>query len=338
MYDKVWNRHMSTTDLSTLSVSLSEVAGSLREGVVQVRAGQGGIGSGVIWRTAAPDERGVAEATVITNAHVARAAGSPTFTLRLADGRELPATVTAIDLEDDLAALRIQGAGLRAVDVGDSTALRVGELVFAIGNPFGREGAVTFGVVAARAPADPDIPLEPTEEREREGRGPDRRPFRSMEVIQADIRLYPGNSGGPLADAHGRVIGINAMVGGGLAFAIPSHTVRRFLQEAEASAKPVALGVRVLTVEIPASLRQKLALQQQTAPLVAEVEAGSAAERAGILPGDLLLSIDGRAITAAERLPGLLARGNAQQPRALELVRGGERLTLTAAPEQRAAA
>lgn len=327
---------MSTTDLSGLSESLVEVAGRLREGVVQVRAGQGGIGSGVIWRVGAPDERDVAEATVITNAHVARATGSRTFTLRLADGRELPATVTALDLEHDLAALRTQGAGLRAAEIGDSTALRVGELVFAIGNPFGREGAVTFGVVAARAPADPDIPLEPAEERE--GRVPGRRAFREMEVIQADIRLYPGNSGGPLADARGRVMGINAMVGGGLAFAIPSHTVRRFLQEADANEKPLALGVSVLTVEIPAALRQKLALQQQSAPLVAEVEAGSAAERAGLLPGDLLLSIDGRAITAAERLPGLLSRGSAEQPRTLELVRGGERLTLVAAPEQRAAA
>lgn len=327
---------MSTTDLSRLSESLTEVAGRLREGVVQVRTGQGGIGSGVIWSAGTPDERGVVEATVITNAHVARAAGSKHLTLRLADGRELPSTVTAIDVEHDLAALRTQGSGLRAVPVGDSTALRVGELVFAIGNPYGREGAVTFGVVAARAPADPDIPLEPAEERE--GRGPGRRAFRGMEVIQADIRLYPGNSGGPLADAHGRVMGINAMVGGGLAFAIPSHTVRRFLQEAEASEKPLALGVSVLTVEIPATLRQRFDLQQQTAPLVAEVEAGNAAERAGILPGDLLLSIDGRAITAAERLPGLLARGNPQQPRMLELIRAGERLTLTAAPEQRAAA
>lgn len=331
---------MSTTDLLRLSESLTEVAGRLREGVVQVRTGQGGIGSGVIWRTGEPDERGVAEATVITNAHVARAAGSHTFTLRLADGRELPATLTAIDPEHDLAALRTQGADLRAVEVGDSTALRVGELVFAIGNPFGREGAVTFGVVAARAPADPDIALEPAEERDVPGedRGPGRRAFRGIEVIQADIRLYPGNSGGPLADAHGRVMGINAMVGGGLAFAIPSHTVRRFLLEAAASEKPLALGVSVLTVEIPVSLRERLVIAQPTAPLVAEVEAGSAAERAGILPGDLLLSIDGRAITAAERLPGLLARGNAQQPRTLDLVRGGERLTLTAAPEQRAAA
>ena len=331
---------MSTTDLAGLTESLIEVAGRVRASVAQVRTGQGGIGSGVIWRTSAPDEHGVPHATVITNAHVARAGGSRSFTLRLADGRELPATLTAMDPAHDLAALQTQGAGLSAVEIGDSTTLRVGELVFAIGNPFGREGALTFGVVAARAPADPEIALEPAEEREapRGVRRSDRQAFRGMEVIQADIRLYPGNSGGPLADARGRVVGINAMVGGGLAFAIPSHTVRRFLQEAEAIEKPVTLGVSVLTVEVPAALRERLAIPQQTAPLVAEVTAGSAAERAGILPGDLLLAIDGRAIAAAERLPGLLARGAANQPRTVELVRGGERLQLTAAPEQRAAA
>ena len=331
---------MSMIDLPRLSESLVEVAGRLRAGVVQARAGQGGIGSGVIWRTEAPNAQGVTEATVITNAHVARANGSRSFTLRLADGRELPATLDAIDPEHDLAALRTRGSDLQAVEIGDSARLRVGELVFAIGNPFGREGAVTFGVVAARAPADPEIPLEPAEEQEtpRAGRGPGRQPLRGMEVIQADIRLYPGNSGGPLADAHGRVMGINAMVGGGLAFAIPSHTVRRFLHEAEASAKRLVLGVSVLTVEVPASLRQHLTIQQQTAALVAAVEPGGAADQAGILPGDLLLGIDGRAVMTAEQLPALLGRGDAQQARTLQLARGGEPLTLTAAPEQRAAA
>jgi serine protease Do len=270
---------------------------------------------------------------------VARAAQSRSFTLRLADGGERPATLSAIDPEHDLAALQTRGSGLRAVEIGDSSGLRVGEFVFAIGNPFGREGAVTFGVVAARAPADPDLDLEPAEEREspRTGRGPGQRAMRGMEVIQADIRLYPGNSGGPLADAHGRVVGINAMVGGGLAFAIPSGAVRRFLHEAETLSQPVVLGVSVLTVEVPDSLRTRLAIQQATAALVAEVAAASAAEQAGLLPGDLLLRIDGRAITAAEQLPALLRRG-VNQPRALDLVRGGERLTLTAAPERQAAA
>lgn len=329
---------MSSTDLTQFSEGLAEVAGQLRVGVVQVRTAQGGIGSGVVWRTGTPDANGVVEATVITNAHVARAAQSRSFTLRLADGSELPATLSAIDPEHDLAALQTRGAGLRAAEIGDSAALRVGELVFAIGNPFGREGAVTFGVVAARAPADPALDLEPAEEREspRAGHGPGQRAMRGMEVIQADIRLYPGNSGGPLADAHGRVVGINAMVGGGLAFAIPSGAVRRFLREAEELSQPVVLGVSVLTVEVPASLRTRLAIQQATAALVAEVASESAAEQAGLLPGDLLLRIDGRAITAAEQLPALLRRG-VDQPRTLDLVRGGERLTLTAAPERQAA-
>lgn len=326
-----------------LSDELATVAQRVRESMVQVQAGPRGMGSGVIWSVGEADASGAADAQIITNAHVVAAARARALTIRLADTRELTASVAAVDPEHDLALLRTRATGLRAAEHGDSSALRVGELVIAVGNPWGQEGAVTVGVLATRAPADPDLALEPAEEAE--GKTPDEQPERDprrawgqwrprrMELIQADIRLYPGNSGGPLADARGRVVGINAMVGGGLGFAIPSRAVQQFLADAEGIAQPVVLGVQVLTAELPVALRSRLGIQQETAALIAAVEAGSAGERAGLLVGDVLLAVDGVPVRAAETLGRILNRtGTREQPRSLSIVRAGERQTLTATP------
>jgi serine protease Do len=331
---------------SALSDELATLVQRVRESMVQVQAGPRGMGSGVIWSVGEPDAAGEADARIITNAHVVAAARAQTLTIRLADRRELSATVAAVDAEHDLALLQTRASGLRAAEHGDSSVLRVGELVLAVGNPWGREGAVTVGVVEARAPADPDLELEPAEE-DVQGEQPERDPRRAwgqwrprrIELIQADIRLYPGNSGGPLADAHGRVVGINAMVGGGLGFAIPSRTVQQFLAEADGSAQPFVLGVQVLTVPLPDALRQRSGIQQETAPMIAAVEAGSASEQAGLLIGDVLLAVDGVAVRAAEHLGRLLNRaGTREQPRTLDIVRAGERQTLTVNPATAAAA
>lgn len=331
---------------SALSDELATLARRVRESMVQVQAGPRGMGSGVIWSVGEPDSSGEAEASIITNAHVVAAARSQTLTIRVADTRQLTATIAAVDAEHDLALLRTKASGLRAAEHGDSAALRVGELVLAVGNPWGREGAVTVGVVASHAPADPDLELEPAEDTDPEQQ-PERDPRRAwgpwrprrMELIQADIRLYPGNSGGPLADAHGRVVGINAMVGGGLGFAIPSRVVQQFIADTDGSAQPVVLGVQVLTVPLPDALRQRLSIQQETAPLIAAVEAGSAGEQAGLLVGDLLLAVDGVAVRAAELLGRVLNRtGAREQPRTLTIVRAGEQQTLTVTPATAAAA
>lgn len=337
---------MSTTFTpAAFSDDLAAIAARVRESVVQVHAGRRGIGSGVIWSastTVSPrGGAGAADAfTIITNAHVVRAATGSELAIKHADGRYLKAEVGAIDAEHDLAALSVSGEGLRPIEVGDSSALRVGELVLAVGNPFGREGAVTVGVVAARAPADPDVDVEPAEAPDR---GLDRGwrgwpRFRELDLIQADLRLYPGNSGGPLADAHGRVVGINAMIGGGLAYAVPARMVQSFLAEAGGTATPLYLGVEVLTAPLPEALRQRHGITQATAVLVAGVEAGAAAEAAGVLVGDVLLAVDGHAVPDARLLPRILRRVNAGQPRTLTLLRGGDPLTITLTPEARAAA
>lgn len=340
--------------LPALSDELATVAQRVRESMVQVQAGPRGMGSGVVWSVGEPDASGAADAQIITNAHVVAAAQAKTLSIRLADRRELTATVAAVDAEHDLALLRTRATGLRAAEHGDSSALRVGELVVAVGNPWGREGAVTVGVMATRAPADPDLALEPAEDGRNAENGaenspeqPERDPRRAwgqwrprrMELIQADIRLYPGNSGGPLADARGRVVGINAMVGGGLGFAIPSRAVQQFLEEADGSAQPVVLGVEVLTAPLPVALRQRLGLAQETAALIAAVEAGSAGERAGLMVGDVLLEVDGVVVRAAELLGRILNRtGNHGEARTLTIVRAGERQTLTVTPATAAAA
>jgi serine protease Do len=188
--------------MTSLADALTEVAERLRRVTVRVRSRGSGEASGVIWARAG---------YIVTNAHVARRHA----TVVLADGRAFEAPVVAWDPSRDLAALAVEDQGLPGADVRDSAGVRVGELVLGVGNPLGLRGAVSTGVIHAA--------------------GGDR-------WIRADLRLAPGNSGGPLADAHGRVIGINAMVAGGLALAVPSNTVARFLanlprarQEARAS-------------------------------------------------------------------------------------------------------
>jgi serine protease Do len=324
-----------------LSDELATLARRVRESMVQVQAGPRGMGSGVIWSVGEPNAAGEAEANIVTNAHVVAAARAQTLTIRLHDSRELTATVAAVDPTHDLALLRTKASGLRAAEYGDSSALRVGELVLAVGNPWGREGAVTVGVVESRAPADPDLELEPAEDENVPEQPHERDPRRAwgvwrprrIELIQADIRLYPGNSVGPLADARGRVVGINAMVGGGLGFAIPSRSVQQFVADADGAMHPVLLGVQVLTVPLPETLRQRLGIQQETAPLIAAVETGGAGERAGLLVGDILLAVDDVAVRAAEHLGRILNRiGAREQPRTLSVARGGERLRLTVTP------
>lgn len=185
-----------------LSGDLAGVAGRLRDSTVELRALDRAIGSGVIWR---------ADGLIVTSAHVVAGArpalGGPQ--VRLGDGRRLPATVIAWDRALDLAVLTVEARGLPAASIGDSDRLRAGDLVLAVGHPFGVIGAVATGIVHA-APAPPGGP--------------------SARWIQADLRLAPGNSGGPMADASGHVVGINGMVAGGLALAVPSRAVAAFVE------------------------------------------------------------------------------------------------------------
>jgi len=185
------------------ATGFGEVGELLRRSTVQIVDGNRGAGSGVIWS---------AQGLIITNAHVVRRDAAA---VQLWDGRRLMGEVVARDQAMDLAALKVRAPELPAARWGDSSAARPGELVLAVGNPFGFAGAFATGVIHMLGPL--------------RGLGP--RPW-----VQAAVHLGPGNSGGPLADARGRVIGINTMLvysgilSGGLALAIPSNSVVEFLR------------------------------------------------------------------------------------------------------------
>lgn len=186
-----------------LERDLADIVAQLCRSTVRILGDGARSGSGVVWG---------AGGLIITNAHVAR---SPVRVI-LPDGRAVSGQLLARDRECDLAAIVLGGADPPATIVGDSDRLRVGELVVAVGHALGLPAALTTGVIHAIAPR---------------GQG--------SAFIRADVRLAPGNSGGPLADARGRVVGINTMVVDGLACAVPSRVVERFL----AAVRPGASAV-----------------------------------------------------------------------------------------------
>lgn len=266
---------------------LGEIADRLRRSTVLVRpGGSKGNGSGVLWSS---------NGLIVTNAHVAQ--GSRTE-VSLWDGREFRAEVISRDARRDLAALRISTDNLLAAEFGDSSRVRRGEIAIAVGNPLGFVGALTTGVVHAVGPI---------------------RGLGSQSWVQSDVRLAPGNSGGPLADARGRVIGINAMVAGRLALAIASNEVARFLR-GESGAESLCLGVSVMPVRLPRSTSGgKFAL------VLAAVEPGTPAARASLLPGDILLGTEEKRFTSVRDLAEVLQDDAASLLR-LEFLRGDHEL------------
>jgi serine protease Do len=258
-----------------------EIAEQLRRSTVLVHAGGRGAGSGVIWSS---------DGVVVTNAHVVR--GSR-VSVQLWDGREFEAAIHARDSRRDLAQLRVDAANLPAASVADSSELRPGELAIAIGNPLGFVGALATGVIHAVGPL---------------------RGLGQVEWVQADVRLAPGNSGGPLANAHGRVVGINTMVAGGLALAIPSNAVRDFLSAGPANAW---LGVAVHPVQIPRSA----GTGKRFGLVVLEIEPRSPADSASLLAGDILLGTEEKPFAAIEDLARAL-QGSGPRVLRVEFLRG----------------
>jgi len=263
----------------------------VQRSVVQVRSGGRGIGAGVVWP---------GNGLVLTNRHVVsgrRSGGNVRVALR--DGRTLDAEVVKSGRGLDLALLKLAGdhGDLPAAPVGDSDTLRVGELVYAIGHPWGRVGAVSAGIVGGVG----------------ELRGPGRGP--SARYVRSDVALAPGNSGGPLLNARGEVVAINAMIFGSMALSIPSNAADAWM----AGERRPRLGIGVLPVEVPASLQREAG----TAGLViAGVEAGGPADRAGLLVGDVLLAVAGEQIAE----PGVLLEALARAGDAvtLRVMRGGK--------------
>ncbi len=284
-----------------LSEAAGDVADRLRSALVAVRSREGG-GSGTIWRE---------DGLIVTNNHVVAGDGAE---VQLPDDRVLPARVIAREPEHDLAALKVEASGLTAAEAGESSLVRPGQLVFAAGNPWGLRGTVTAGIIIStgRATVENGIPLE--------------------EALRANVRLAPGNSGGPLADAAGRVIGINAMIAGGMAIAVPAHLVTRFLA-GELPGRGF-LGISGRTIPLPPAIAASYGADDGVGVMVTDVIDESPAAQAGLLPGDVILRMDGER-AGSRALAAGFGRLKVGRRVRLELLRGTGVVEIEAAPVAR---
>ena len=279
--------------------------------------GRGGQGSGVV---GSPDGLG------LTNAHVV--AGAETPRLTVADGRPIGARLLGADADTDLALLRAESVeALPAAGLGDSAALRVGQLAIAIGNPLGFSSTVTAGVVSALGRSLP--------------RGHGAAAGRPVEdLVQTDAALNPGNSGGALVDSAGRVIGINtAIIAGaqGLCFAVASNTAALVLGHLVrfGRVRRAALGLTGQREAVPRRAARTHGLAQDSGVLVAGVQRGGPAAQGGIEAGDLLLSLGGEPITGVDALLRWLTGERVGAPAEAVLLRRGDLRRRTVVPAER---
>ena len=212
--------------LTQFSNDLADVHERVTPSLVQIRRGGRGIGAGSIWTS---------DGLLLTNAHVVDARGrvAADLSVRLSDGRDLPAEVVAVDPHDDLAALRVAGESFQPIELGDSAALHAGQVVLAFGFPYGVTGGATVGAVIGES----DLPQS--------GR-------RGRRWLAASLHLRPGHSGGPMVDAEGRLVGINTMMNGpDVGVAVPVNAAREFLLRVQAGSRigPITTtGDRVVQV------------------------------------------------------------------------------------------
>jgi S1-C subfamily serine protease len=282
------------------------VAEMLRPPVVNLRGERGrrdGSGSGILFT---PD------GFLLTNHHVVR--GQDRVRVRLGDGREYGGRLVGADPWTDLAIVQAEASGLPCATFGDSAKLRVGQLVVAIGSPFGFESTVTAGVISAIG-----------------------RTLRSItghmvdNVIQTDAALNPGNSGGPLVDSRGQVIGINTAIiqpAQGICFAIPINMAKHILPQLMQHGRVVRgyLGLHVRNVPLPQRLVRQFALNDKSGVEVLSVEENAPADQAGIEVEDIIVALDDQPTTCADDLHKLLTTLPVGIPAEVTLLRGDRRL------------
>jgi S1-C subfamily serine protease len=271
---------------------------------------QQGLGSGVIYSS---------DGHILTNAHVV--AGASTVTLTLPDGRRLPAGVLGAEPAKDLAVLRVAAGGLPVAQLS-AAPLRVGQLVVAIGNPFGLDFTVTAGVVSALGRVLPT------------GEG-----AQLDQLIQTDTPINPGNSGGPLVDVQGRVVGITTAIvpwGQGLGFAVPTVTAYEVIGRLTARHRETigkgALGISGLDAGIDAETARANGLTQRGGVLLLEVAPVGAAGRASLRGGDMIVSLEDRAIETVEGLRRAVQSLKGRTPWRVGFLREGRRRTVSLVP------
>jgi len=249
---------------------------------------------------------------IVTNNHVID--GADQVTVRLHDGRELEAEVLGVDDKTDLALLQISAEGLEALDIGDSDSMRVGDWVVAIGNPFGLGGTATAGIISAR--------------------GRDIRSGPYDDYLQIDAPINSGNSGGPVFNSAGEVVGVNTAIfspnGGsvGIGFAIPSNQMQEIIAELKSDGAIDRGWLGIQLQDISDELASGLGLDSTEGSLIADVVAGSPAERGELRTGDVIVSYDDEAITGARELSRMVGSSDSGDEVTLGVIRNNERLEL----------
>jgi serine protease Do len=267
-----------------------------------------GMGSGVIVST---------DGYIITNNHVVSDAQEIKVTLY--DRREFDAEVVGTDPKSDVAVIRLKSPpnDLRAIPIGNSSALRLGDVVLAIGNPFGVGQTVTMGIVSAKGRADVGI-------------------VDYEDFIQTDAAINPGNSGGALVDTEGRLVGINTAIlsrsGGyqGIGFAIPTNMAIPIMESLKKDGKVTRGWLGVSIQDIDQELSQTMKLPTARGVLIADVQGGSPAAKAGLRRGDVVVKVDGQAVSSTGQFRNAIASAGANRTVSLELYREGKLQTLSA--------
>lgn len=267
-----------------------------------------------------------ADGYILTNAHVVQDADR--IVVRLADRRELPAKLIGADRYSDVALLKIDASGLPTVQMGDSDKLEIGQWVLAIGSPFGLDHTATQGIISGlqrSLPSDTYVPF-----------------------IQTDVPVNPGNSGGPLFDTTGKVIGINSQIfsttGGymGLSFAIPINEAMHVAEQLKATGHVTRGWLGIAIQPVDPDLAKAFKLEQAQGALVAQVTPDSPAAKAGLKPGDVIVRYDGKPVDDASSLPPMVSDTLIGKRVQLGVIRDGQERTATVSigrlPEQQAAA
>ncbi len=280
------------------STELTSLFTAVQPSVVQIHTEGRGAGTGIIWNV---------DGHIITNNHVV-AKDNTRVQVFLADGRTLDAKVLHRSPRLDLALLKVTGESLKPLNAGDSSKLRVGEWVFAVGHPWGQRWVITAGIVSTQRTAKiaDDI---------------------TTQYIQSDVLLAPGNSGGPLLNADGSVVGINAMIfGGDLAVAIPSNVVTDWLTGL--TKHTIKLGVAVQTIELSDAIRHSFDTQRTSGLLIVGIE--ETRQTSDLLVGDILLTVADKPVNDPAGLRHILGQQGEAPTVPVTLFRAGAVVSLDA--------
>jgi Do/DeqQ family serine protease len=253
------------------------------------------------------------EGYIVTNWHVIN--GASQVTVQLSDGRSLAASIAGADQRSDIAVLKIAAEGLQPISFGDSELVKVGQMVFAVGNPFGLQETVTQGIISAKG----------------------RRTMSEAanEFFQTSTTINPGNSGGPLVDIYGKVIGINNFIlsrsGGseGIGFSIPSNVARRVYEDIVQRGRVIHPWFGIVMRPLTVGLAKQLGLPDVSGALVVATLAGSPAERSGLAGGDVITSLNHHPIRDGKDLRNRVAEAEVGPPISLEVLRGGKPIQLS---------